>query len=168
LPLSGSSALNMLIVRQVKHETHGSRPVLLVFFFRFFIHFSFHFLIFHVALFGLCARPYSDCDATAAEVAASAFSDILSDLLPILPWVKLVSYGLLRSPSSAPRRCAAGNATAYAFRPVSSGFQIFQHEHFIDFITARTVEPPTELSSHVLRCLLSLDSPIFARVSTWL
>ncbi|CAL1135520.1 unnamed protein product [Cladocopium goreaui] len=55
LPLSGSSALNMLIV-----------------------------------------RPYSDCDATAAEVAA---------------------------------RCAAGNATAYAFR-----------------------------------CLLSLDSPIFARV----
>ena len=96
MPLSGSSALNMLIVRQVKHETHGSRPVLLVFFFRFFIHFSFHFLIFHVALFVLCARPYSDCDATAAEVAASAFSDILSDLLPILPWVKLVSYGLLQ------------------------------------------------------------------------
>ena len=161
----------MLIVRQVKHETHGSRPVLLVFFFHFFIHFSFHFLIFHVALFGLCARPYSDCDATAAEVAASAFSDVLSDLLPILPWVKLVSYGLLRSPTvsfkcSEAMRCRKCNSLCISASLL--GLQIFQHEHFIDFITARTVEPPTELSSHVLRCLLSLDSPIFARVSTWL
>ena len=68
------------------------------------------FLIIHFFMWlFLGSRPYSDCDAT-AEVAASASSERSSPSYAILPaW----------SPS-APRRCAAGNATAYAFRPASS------------------------------------------------
>lgn len=44
--MSGSSALNTLIVRQVKHGIYGTRPLLLVFCFHLFIHFSFHFYLF--------------------------------------------------------------------------------------------------------------------------
>lgn len=91
LPMSGSSALNMLIVRQVNMKL--MELVLCFLYFSFTFSFTSHFISYYflssMSLWLGCARPYSDCDATAAEVAASAFSDFLSDLLPL---ANLVSF----------------------------------------------------------------------------